>query len=284
MVALKDYRADAKVDDVAETLARDGGVIVHDMLPPGVADQIVADLSTTYATTSPGAKDMRERRRKFHGNNTVRFCGLADKSDAFVEHALLNPMLLSLSDHFLLPHSADYWLNTGQVMAVGPGEPAQVLHVDQNNWPEALHPDKELTISCMFALNDFTVENGATVVAPGSNLVERGVTHGGDFAAEDLTQAVMPKGSGMIYSGKTIHGAGHNQSDDWRYGMHVSFVVGWLRPEEASPLVVSKERAAQLSTRARTLLGWSSYQSIGGGRTWLVDFEDAERMFSDSAT
>jgi hypothetical protein len=61
--------------------------------------------------------------------------------------------------------------------------------------------------------------------------------------------------------------------------MHVSFVVGWLRPEEASPLVVDRDRAASLPERARALLGWGSYHSEGGGRTWLVDFEDAARLF-----
>jgi hypothetical protein len=61
--------------------------------------------------------------------------------------------------------------------------------------------------------------------------------------------------------------------------MHVSFVVGWLRPEEASPLMVDRARAAELSPRARDLLGWSSYHSDGGGRTWLVDFEDAKQLF-----
>jgi hypothetical protein len=60
----------------------------------------------------------------------------------------------------------------------------------------------------------------------------------------------------------------------------VSFVLGYLRPEEASPLMVDRERAAALPPRARELLGWSSYHSDGGGRTWLVDFEDATRLFA----
>ena len=60
----------------------------------------------------------------------------------------------------------------------------------------------------------------------------------------------------------------------------MSFVVGWLRPEEASPLMVERARAAELPERARQLLGWSSYYAEGGGRTWLVDFEDAARLFA----
>ena len=284
MAELQVYAPDVAMDRLARTIESDGGAIVHDLLSIDAVDQMNADLAAAYTEIGPGSKSDTEKHRAFHGRNTVRFCGLAARSDAFVEHALLNPVMLAMSDHFLLPHGTDYWLNTGQTMAVGPGEPEQILHRDQNNWPEALSPSRELTISCMFALGDFTKENGATVVVPGTHLGAGEVVHGVEFPEAERAYAVMPKGSGMIYSGKVIHGAGENRSDGWRYGLHVSFVVGWLRPEEASPLVVTRERAANLPERARELLGWGSYHSDGGGRTWLVDFDDAERMFLDEAT
>ena len=95
--------------------------------------------------------------------------------------------------------------------------------------------------------------------------------------------AEMGAGSGMVYTGKVVHGAGANLSDELRYGMHVSFVSGYLRPEEASPLMIDRTQAADLPPRARQLLGWGSYHSDGGGRTWLVDFDDADRLFVDRA-
>ena len=164
-------------------------------------------------------------------------------------------------------------------MAVGSSEPAQYLHRDEDNWPEAMSEDQEITFSCMYALSDFTKENGGTVVIPGSQNLPTGVIRGLEVPPEEIAYAVMPAGSGMIYSGKVVHGAGANITDQMRYGMHVSFVAGWLRPEEASPLVIDKETAATLPQRARQLLGWGSYHSVGGGRTWLVDFDDAEHLF-----
>ena len=271
----------AVVPDALEAIATDGGVIVHDMLGRDAAHRIVSDLAPEYDVTAPGSKSGIENWERFHGSRTIRFTGLAARSDAFVEHALLNPILLAVADALLRPHAADFWLNTGQVMAVGPGEEAQYLHRDEGNWPEALADDKELTVSCMFALSDFTRENGATVVQPGSQVLPAGVRRGASESDRDYPTAYaeMPAGSGMIYTGKVVHGAGANTTDEWRYGTHVSFVVGWLRPEEASPLMVDRERAAALPQRARELLGWSSYHSDGGGRTWLVDFEDASRLF-----
>ena len=279
MAELQVLERDAPLADVMAAYDADGGVIVRDLLSDDARLAIVDDLSADLEDTAPGSKSGMDLWETFHGRNTVRFCGLAARSRAFVDHALLNPVFTAVTDELLLANGADYWLNTGQVMAIGPGEPAQYLHRDENNWPEAVAADREITISCMFALSDFTRENGATVVVAGSQRRPPGLVRGAEASPDEIAYAEMPAGSGLIYSGKVIHGAGGNTTENWRYGMHVSFVVGWLRPEEASPLVVDRDRAASLPERARELLGWGSYHSEGGGRTWLVDFEDAARLF-----
>ncbi|MEC9203093.1 MAG: phytanoyl-CoA dioxygenase family protein [Actinomycetota bacterium] len=279
MAELQVLERDAPLADVMAAYDADGGVIVRDLLSDDARRAIVDDLSAGLEDTSPGSKSGMDLWETFHGRNTVRFCGLAARSRAFVDHALLNPVFTAVTDELLLANGADYWLNTGQVMAIGPGEPAQYLHRDENNWPEAVAADREVTVSCLFALSDFTRENGATVVVAGSQRRPPGLVRGAETSPDEIAYAEMPAGSGLIYSGKVIHGAGGNTTENWRYGMHVSFVVGWLRPEEASPLAVDRDRAASLPERARELLGWGSYHSEGGGRTWLVDFEDAARLF-----
>ena len=279
MAELQVLERDAPLADVMAAYDADGGVIVRDLLSDDARLAIVDDLSAGLEDTAPGSKSGMDLWETFHGRNTVRFCGLAARSRAFVDHALLNPVFTAVTDELLLANGADYWLNTGQVMAIGPGEPAQYLHRDENNWPEAVAADREITVSCLFALSDFTRENGATVVVAGSQRRPPGLVRGAETSPDEIAYAEMPAGSGLIYSGKVIHGAGGNTTENWRYGMHVSFVVGWLRPEEASPLAVDRDRAASLPERARELLGWGSYHSEGGGRTWLVDFEDAARLF-----
>ena len=279
MAELQVLERDAPLADVMAAYDADGGVIVRDLLSDDARLAIVDDLSAGLEDIAPGSKSGMDLWETFHGRNTVRFCGLAARSRAFVDHALLNPVFTAVTDELLLANGADYWLNTGQVMAIGPGEPAQYLHRDENNWPEAVAADREVTVSCLFALSDFTRENGATVVVAGSQRRPPGLVRGAETSPDEIAYAEMPAGSGLIYSGKVIHGAGGNTTENWRYGMHVSFVVGWLRPEEASPLVVDRDRAASLPERARELLGWGSYHSEGGGRTWLVDFEDAARLF-----
>jgi ectoine hydroxylase-related dioxygenase (phytanoyl-CoA dioxygenase family) len=93
----------------------------------------------------------------------------------------------------------------------------------------------------------------------------------------EICQAVMPAGSGMIYTGRVLHGAGRNlTNDEFRYGMHLSYVLGWLTPEEAGPLGTTWDEVAHLSAKAQRLLGWrcSGVDSSYAARLWTIDYED----------
>jgi len=86
----------------------------------------------------------------------------------------------------------------------------------------------------------------------------------------------MPAGSGMIYTGQVLHGGGANQTTDtWRWGLHVSYVVGWLTPEEAGPLGTPWALVRHQPESVQQLLGWRATTfTEGGGRLWTVDYED----------
>jgi len=273
-VRLQQVHLSDGVDAVLEVLAADGGVIVRDFVDPATLQRFRDDM-VSHATGRPvGTVADNEAVRQFWGGNTKRFTRLAHRSAAFID-ILTDPFYLAVADDVLLPNADDYWMNTGQMMIIGPGERAQVLHRDADNWPTMNKPDGfEVTLSCMFAISDFTAEVGATRVVPGSHRWD-------DFSrratADEITQAVMPAGSGMIYTGRVLHGAGANATaDDWRYGMHLSYVLGWLTPEEAGPLGTPWADVAALSPMAQRLLGWrcSGVDNSYAARLWTVDYED----------
>jgi hypothetical protein len=275
------------VDDrekIFEMIDRDGGVIVSGLLSPAVVDRLNADLDDVIESAPPGSRSPLEPWQVFHGSNTKRFCGLAAKSRTWVDEVLLHPLLLGWADRDLHETAGSYWLNTGQMMVVGPDSTTQMLHRDEENWPfidrlGASGP--EVTVSVMIALTSFTEEVGATRVVPGSHQwsdFASYIREDSDTPGEvETVPAVMEAGSGLLYSGKLLHGAGANQTDAWRRGLHTSYVAGWLCPEEANPLAVPLEVARTLPPKARQLLGYGSYDPghTGGGRTWLIDFEDA---------
>lgn len=207
---------------------------------------------------------------EFWGSQTKRFTRLGWRSPAF-EEILLAPMLLGVCDELLLPSCDDYWLNTGQMMIIGPGESDQMWHRDAGNWMQLCTPNApEVTISCMYALDDFTEENGATRVVPGSHLWPDYTTAP---EPDQIAIAEMEAGDGLLYSGRVIHYGGENATTDtWRLGLHVSFVLGWLTPEEALPISTPWEAAKTMSERAQRLLGWGSYGTRS--RLWTVDYEE----------
>ena len=107
------------------------------------------------------------------------------------------------------------------------------------------------------ALSDFSEEIGATRVVPGSH---KWADFNIEPKDEQAVSAVMKAGSAVLYRGKTVHAAGTNSSNEWRRGLHMSFVVGWLTPEEAVPLSLSWEQVKSYPERVRRMLGLASPQ------------------------
>jgi ectoine hydroxylase-related dioxygenase (phytanoyl-CoA dioxygenase family) len=272
---LKEYREADGIAAIMEGLAEDGGVIVRDFIDGDLLKRLNAELEADIQKTNPGAALDDSNAAAFWGFRTKRFTRLAARTPSFAD----------LLDHDLMHQWASralkqgYWLNTGQAMIVGPGEKEQVLHRDIVLWPSFIDGAKdapEALVSILLALSDFTEEVGATRVVPGSHLWD-------DFrrAADPASyvSAVMPAGSALLYLGKTVHGAGANATPHtWRRGLHMSFVLGWLTPEEASPIGVPWEIARSYPLRVQQMLGYvSPRHSVDvSPMNWLVDFKDAQ--------
>jgi ectoine hydroxylase-related dioxygenase (phytanoyl-CoA dioxygenase family) len=261
--------------EILAVLAQDGGVIVHNMLSPQVVANLLSELAPQSETSQVGPKSSNENVNHFWGQQTKRFTRLAQRSQTFADEVLVHPILTGVADELLKPSCASYWMNTGQMMIVMPGGAPQYMHRDSDDWPAMCSPSAPpCQISCMFALSDFTAENGATRVAPGSHLWS---DYSRQATDDEITQAVMPAGSGMIYLGKTLHSAGANKTENEpRFGMHLSYVLGWLTPEEAGCLGVTEDRAKTFTKQQQQLLGYRCYDAsdLNGGRLWTVDYED----------
>ena len=263
------------LNEILAVLAQDGGVIVHNMLSTQVVANLLSELAPQSETSQVGPKSDNKNVNHFWGQQTKRFTRLAQRSQTFADEVLVHPILTGVADELLKPYCASYWMNTGQMMIVMPGGAPQYMHRDSDDWPAMCSPTAPpCQISCMFALSDFTAENGATRVAPGSHLWS---DYSRQATDDEITQAVMPAGSGMIYLGKTLHSAGANKTENEpRFGMHLSYVLGWLTPEEAGCLGVTEDRAKTFTKQQQQLLGYRCYDAsdLNGGRLWTVDYED----------
>lgn len=279
-VTLKHAQAIDSVESIVAALQDDGGVIVEGLLDRDTLARFNTELDPLLDRAQPARKFLNPALDFFFGERTRHITAVASKSRTFVTDVLLHPTLLGISDAILGPSCARYQLNLAHVLDRGPGAEQQYIHRDELVWVHVPRPHPELQLASVIALVDFTAENGATRVVPGS--------HRWDWermpTADEFAVAEMPAGSGVIYLGTTLHGAGPNStSDQWRRGMHLSYVLGWLRTEENHYLATPPAIARTLPRRAQELLGYAAHDALhqGGGYLGALDLRDPVEMLAD---
>ncbi|MDG4793682.1 phytanoyl-CoA dioxygenase family protein [Micromonospora sp. WMMD1082] len=142
----------------------------------------------------------------------------------------------------------------------GPGGAAMAPHWDQD-WAERPWPHA-FVAHVIWMIDDFTVENGATLVAPGSHLMD--TPPQGDC----MVPATGSAGTAMIIDGRVWHGTGANvTADEHRTGVLAYYCRPYIRQQENMALSLSPEIRASLSPARRKLLGlefWEYLNMVGG--------------------
>jgi len=237
--------ATAAPDDVADALAREGCAVVERLVPPGLLDRARAELQPHLEATPLGPDD-------FTGRRTRRTGGLIARS-VTCRDLVTHPLVLGAVGR-VLAHVTTFQLHLTQVIAIGPGESAQPIHRDQ--WAFDFFPfpqGYEVQCNTLWAMTDFTAENGATRLIPGSHRLE----DRREFHPEDTEPAEMPAGSVLFYTGALYHGGGANHSSGIRYGLNLTYAVSWLRQEENQYLSVPFEVARGLPEPLLRLMGYA---------------------------
>jgi ectoine hydroxylase-related dioxygenase (phytanoyl-CoA dioxygenase family) len=269
--------ANDAADMILEALDAHGAVIVEGILGADTLARFNAELDPLMEAAQPERRFVNPAVEWFFGKRTRHLAAVAAHSRVFADEVLCHPLLLALCDSVIGPACARYQLNIAHVLDRGPGAEAQMIHRDELVWVHVPRPHPELQLASMIALEDFTADNGATRIVPGSHRWDR------ERQPEEHEVAIaeMPAGAAAIYLGSTLHGGGANTTTDrWRRGMHLSYVVGWLRTEENQFLSVPAEVVQTLSRPAQELLGWVSHDAIasGGGYLGTVDLRDPLEM------
>ena len=184
--------------------------------------------------------------------------------------------MLAVADRILLPNCINYRIGSNSGIEIYPGEARQVLHRDDSIYPLRM-PDVEWQFSALWALDDFTIENGATHVVPQSHqMVDPTIVP----ASEESVQASMPKGSLLLYLGSVWHGGGANRSQRPRMGLINTYALGWLRQEVNQYLDIPPDVAARYPEHIRRLIGYQMHgDSLGYHRSdkvnlaWVTDWQ-----------
>ncbi|MGI9284488.1 MAG: phytanoyl-CoA dioxygenase family protein [Pseudomonadales bacterium] len=261
MAEITHLPSDCSVPDIIEVVEKDGAVIVDDFVERSWLDEFNASIMTSFDTYTPydyGEPEAIE----FMGRKTIRLNGIVSKASNYID-LMTDERLLGVMDHFLKPSCGQYLLNSSEIIEIYGGETAQELHTDDMIWPGHFWmPGRMLQCNTMVAGTDFTIENGATRVVPGSHLWEDPERIA---QPDEVAQAVMRAGSIVFVGGKTLHGGGTNTSGERRRAIVTSYVLGWLRTQENHFLHTSVEQAKEWPERARQLLGYDLYSHYDDG-------------------
>ena len=243
--------ATATVDEVVALMDEQGYAVVERVLPVAEVAAVRADLARVLESVPYG-------RNEFEGHHTKRIYNLFAKTRAFDEIAL-HPLLLGVLDRVL----GHYQFSAPVGIEIGPGEVAQVIHMDDVVYPLPW-PHADVVVNSMWAFDDFTVANGATRVIPGSHHRPTAGYPDDASTAGSAVAVEMPAGSVIFYPGTVLHGGGANHTDRPRLGVILEFVAAWLRPQENHVIGVPREVVRDLPPRLQELLGYNVYPPFLG--------------------
>lgn len=245
------------IQSYVEAINEQGFCIVESALDTNQLEGIRAALAPYFVG--------KHGRTDFEGFHTERVYALLAKSPVFaeiVEHPVVTPIV----DQFLMP---SYLLWGAIAIKIHPGETPQHFHTDDES-AACPRPRPPFGISVMWAIDDFTEDNGATQIIPGSHRWSDEQCQGIKKSQQhpEMQRATMKAGSAMVWAGTLVHRGGDNTSSHSRLGITIQYCQPWLRQVENMVLAVPPAKAAQYSKRIQEMLG---YGLLAGSFMGYVD-------------
>jgi ectoine hydroxylase-related dioxygenase (phytanoyl-CoA dioxygenase family) len=256
----------SEVTHLAAEIERQGYAVLEDALPADDREAFIERIDRLMIELEVPVGENR-----FLGRNTRRLFNLLSRDPLF-ESAPTHPRTLPVIEKVL---DDECLLSSLTAIEMNPGQARQPLHADDGSYGFS-RPAPTWIVVAMWALTDFTIDNGGTHIVPGSHRADDRPRRGDDPAT---LQVEMPAGSVLFYSGSLWHGGGENRTDQRRMGIVNNYCAGFLRQEESQLLALPRERVRSFSPRLRKLVGYGTYRGLLGH----VDQKDPATLVDSDA-
>src|SRR5437764_3293893 len=193
---IPEFSHDEAAEAMYAALDEAGCLVVRDVLGAASVASVRSELAPHMDATSVQVDDPAA----FYPGLTRRVVALAQRSSTVRNELLVHPVILSLCDRHLLGNCTRYQLHVTAALEIGPGARDQVLHREEDPFPFFPPPRPNLVLATMWAMSNFTVDNGGTQLVPGSHRWAAGRT----AEPDEIVRAEMPAGSGVVWLGATF--------------------------------------------------------------------------------
>ncbi len=251
----------ARVGLSVSALGEEGFVILPSLLSSDVLAELRAAMDRLHGAAPLG-------RDPFSGFRSQRIFNLLAKMPE--AHALaMHPDVVAIAESYL---DDQIQLSSTASNSIHPGEEAQALHNDDTYY-RVSRPFPPLSVTCAWAIDPFTQDNGATIVLPRSH-------HQSSYEMPDLPKRSLTTGAGsaVIWDGQLWHGGGANRSAGLRRAIIFTYVRGWLRPQENLFLSLPKEVVRRMPSALQRLCGFW----VVGGVLGVVDGGSPLKVIKDA--
>lgn len=240
-------------EQVQTFVERDGYVVLRDVIDEETCAKLVEEVGRVEREFN-----IEFGKNEFEGFQTRRIFNLIARGPRFrdlvLHERVLDAVEAVLGDGFLLSGTTS--------MHIGPGESEQLLHAD-DGMVSLPRPHPATMATTLWALTEFTKDNGATCFIPGSHKQPAIVPQPED--EHEVVVAEMPAGSVLLFHASLWHGGGPNSTEAVeRYGLSIQYVAGWCRQQQNLMLGTPREVVATYPPRLQELIGYSMYRNVMG--------------------
>lgn len=240
-----------------EEISDKGYSIAERVIDPQFCDEIKNEISRLEVDGPPAIVQ-----NEFTGYKTLRYFDLLNQGDVWQRVATHTPVLDVIRGIL----GADCLLSTMGTAVIDPGETSQRIHCDDGLYG-LKRPHKHLVCNTMWALSDFTKENGATRLVPYSHKLAdypddkidrhaaREIDPTGADQNYECIQAEMPAGSVCFVIGTCYHGGGANTSEERRWALTINYCAGSQRQQENLMLAHTRSKLASFAPDLQAILG-----------------------------
>ncbi len=280
------------LDTLRSDLDTWGYCVAKDLLDADVVAEIRQRLSDQATAERAAALDYRFP-ADAEGDDVNQWLYLLHNKGKVFHQLAVHPVARALATHVL---GADHQLSAIDSHITYPGNKDMPLHTDQWWMPQPTMPGEPhnrqgdlvrgdgpfgeptrsttaisppMVLNFMWMISDFTIDNGATRVVPGSHL------SGVQPTGEPRTDEVQPEGtagSAIVWDGRTWHGSGVNTSTGPRLGLTTFFCGPVVRALTNMTYATRPEVYDELDDDLKRLLGFAPWNGYGATDDPLADF------------